>query len=379
MKQFFFKVLIFTFPYLFVGCILFSPLWLTGELISLQNVVRRQQSHSNIIYGPAYTNPNPMYKMLATKKNKPRILVLGTSRVLQFRTCFFTRALHRFYNAGRGIRSLGEVLDFLEALSPDSLPQVLILGLDQYFFNYRWDSLSSHKSKIRENKNISPWRALNRYQDILRDYRNGKFRLRDLFARKDILFHEYKTIGLRAKISAQGFRSDGSYLNGRFLLNPEKGADHDFAVTLQRIRRGNRRFEYGQEVNPCALKEMKKILIYCREHNIHVVGFLPPFAHKVYSAMLEKGQYEYIRQLPQALLPLFQQYGDVFADYSDLAGIGASDDETIGDDAGFHGSEVAALRIVIKLAEKDPVLKEYTNIAELKKKLAHRKSSRIVE
>src|SRR5438128_1958379 len=77
------------------------------------------------------------YQLRETLRRRPELLVLGSSRVLSTREFFFPGCERRwcFYNAGLGMRTLREGLEFMRAVTAVSPPRVLVLGVDQWQLN----------------------------------------------------------------------------------------------------------------------------------------------------------------------------------------------------------------------------------------------------
>src|SRR5438552_8112008 len=106
-----------------------------GEFTPLRQIAAAQAEQTPLLYGRAYRDNLFAYKLIATQFRKPEVLVLGSSRVQQFRSLLFNKNGTAFYNAGRATQSIYETRQFLEALDPSTLPKVLILGLDQPWFD----------------------------------------------------------------------------------------------------------------------------------------------------------------------------------------------------------------------------------------------------
>jgi hypothetical protein len=330
----------------------FAVLAISGELTALSSVVRRQMaSDALILYGPSYSNPVKALKRSAILSRKPAVVVLGTSRVMQFRSRMF-KTPGRFYNAGGAVATLWEFRPLLEAIPVGQEPEIFIIGLDQYLFN----------SNYAEFKTTTPPVEL-RWNDIVQsarwtvydDYRDGKFTLAALFHRE----RGTERLGLNAVANNNGFRNDGSYYYGKFIANPRDPTndDIDFKNTLDRIRRGAGRFEHGRHVSADAVDELAAFLKICRARGIHVAAFLPPFAHEVYVRMMSLGErYRYLRELPSILMPVFAGQGHTFFDFSDLQSVGASDVETID---GFHPSERAYVRMLLAMQRADATLRRH--------------------
>ena len=70
--------------------------------------------------------------------------------------------------------------------------------------------------------------------------------------------------------------------------------------------------------------------------------------------MLAQGEdYAYIGRLYAALEPIFDAYSFDLLDFSDIVSVGSGDVEMID---GFHGSEVAYLRLTLKMAARSAAL-----------------------
>ena len=346
---------VYAFPFLVLSA--------SGELSSVSTVARRQRESAGLVlYGPSYSNPVRPLKLTALLYRAPTVAVLGTSRVLQFRSEMF-RIPAEFYNAGGATPTIWDLRALLQEIPQNRQPRVMIVGLDQYLFN---SNFAEFRKMATEPE--TPWTDIvqNARWTVYDDYRHGKFGLRTLFDRR----RPAVRIGLNAIANNNGFRNDGSYHYGKHIANPRDPAneDLDFRDSLQRIQKGTRRFEYGRLVSPDAVDEVKAFLRTCRSRGIHVVAVLPPYAHAVYVRMMSMGdQYSYLRALQSHLTPLFDEYGFHLFDFSDLQSVGASDVETID---GFHASERATVRILLELQKADATLRPYVlDPAVLEKKL----------
>ena len=351
MVKFLTKLLIFHLP-IFAGAVLLTYILLvSGELTSPEKLMQYHQD-PNCLIGLAYHDPVRWLKIEAVKEKSPDILALGTSRVLQIRSFFFNKDA-RFYNAGRGISRIKDIPWFMLQIKKNK-PQIIILGLDQYFFNRNWDDLSQVPQKRASNIHLSTFFQM--YRSFLKDLVKGKIKIQNLSTDN--------FVGFMAKIRHQGFRSDGSYYYGDLTKHPELNEDWQFKDTFDRIKKKKRRFELGKRVNPEAVQVLESFLAESKRKNIHVIGFLPPFAHAVWEKLLlEKEAFAYMFSIFNTIVPIFAKYGFECHDYSDLLTVGANDSESID---GFHGSEVAYLRIIIDMGMKSPKLKPFINLQTMK-------------
>ena len=339
---------------------------LSGELtpmteLTTRQAQARQQSAPPVLVGLAYTDPAELLKLRGTLDAQPQVLALGTSRALQFRAEMFTPAA-RFFNAGRAVSKIKHLRLFLNQMPLGREPKVLILGLDQYFFNVNWDNLANddYARVLAGARQLSAFEIVaTHFRQVYEDYASSKISLPMVTAAQP----NAQRLGFTALSKNAGFRSDGSYRYPRD-DNPQSPTwrDYHYKDTLDRIANGGFRFEPGAEVNAAAVAELKLFLAECQRRNIRVIGYLPPYAHSIYKTMQDSGKFAYLAKIDPSIRPLFAALGYSLFDFSDLASVGASDAETLD---GFHGSEKAYARMVLRMAQRDPELARYVDIAAL--------------
>lgn len=373
MKKFAVKLVLLLLPLAALYGFPFLVLLLSKELISVPRVVNLQLSTPVLVlYGTAYSNRNIWFKRNAVVARTPTVLALGTSRVLQFRSKFFKDS-ESFFNAGMGVEQMWDLGSFLDHIPHGKEPKVILLGLDQWFFNANWGSGTA--TEIVDDSNRLDT-ILHKNWTIYQDYATGKFSLARLITLDD---REYVGIGLSAIVNKEGFRNDGSYYYGKYIANPLNPENEDFQYkrTLQLIANGEKWFVHGDHVFANSLMELERFLRLSKEKHIHVVGFLPPYAHQIYVKLMSMpDKYHYMTEIVSAVVPLFEKYGYPFRDFSDLESLGCTDKETID---GFHASEKAYLRLFLKLLEHNSQLGAVAADREyLEKRLATAQSPYIV-
>jgi hypothetical protein len=337
----------------------------SGELLSIDAIIGRQAQTQGVL-GLGYGEPNPQYKLRAAVKYHPQILAMGTSRTMQFRNYFFSTS---FYNTGGGVGKIDDLQPFLEALPDNLLPKVLIVGLDQNFFNATFNILQPDRLELKKTPVVSavyPTRSNNMVLDFTKAVLQKKINMFDIFS------YQGPNIGIQAIIHQDGYRIDGSYQYGSVISNPRSDKFDD---SFSRIDAGKDRFAYGDSVDPVALDRLNDFLQYCRKKHIYVVGFTPPYAKAVLLKMQQSGKYGYLDKVYPSLQQLFQKYNYPVYDFTDIESYGSSDLETID---GFHGTEVSYLRLLIKMAENDKTLSRYVNLESLQNMLDNRKSGSLV-
>lgn len=198
------------------------------------------------------------------------------------------------------------------------------------------------------------------YKSLFREMRkNPKIRTQLLhpnFEEVDAI-GQRPTIGLAAGVNYDGFRRDGSYQYGEYILHPNS-LEERLADTYQRIEKGERRFEAADHIDVHELVKLEAFIEYMHQRGCHVVVFLPPFPNQIYQTLLASDRHRgFMLQFEDAVKELCAAQNVPFFNLSNMEWLGASDAEAID---GFHGSERTYGRIVL-LFQKDDVLAPYIN------------------
>jgi hypothetical protein len=358
MKKFCLKIAVFILPlFLFLA----PPIYIlnhSGE--NFNDLDATLKSNRKAIIGYSYNEKNYRYlkwKKLMTNKSF-EVIALGSSRVLQFRENMFETS---FYNAGYTISGVADFVPFLKTIPKEKHPKYLIIGLDQWMFNKNWD-------EIKTIKNASFWtEAFHKNPDIKTIFKTWQ----DLLASKysvNMSNHknEIQLIGLNACVNNLGFRNDGSMEYGKDIekkiVNDTTANDYNFNDTFSRIEEERIQFKYANSINPKAISELEKLLIYCKNNQIHVVAFFPPFADAVNKKMNDTKKFGYRDRLHQRCNPLFKKYSFELYDYSSLKTIKSNDSEVID---GFHGSEMTYAKMLLDILNSGSRLNEVSNPEQL--------------
>jgi len=362
-RRFISKLLIFVTPIFLVFLIPFVVLYKAGELSTSKSIVLRQtESKKAFLVGMAYGNAYKYYKITNLLERKsPDVIALGTSRTLQFRKEFFKKNV-KFYNAGLGVARLEGFRPFLKRIPAGSEPKLIVIGLDQNFFNKRWVDYKQDNIDAQLDSDLSPaQKFFDNWLQVYKDYFAGKLRLSGIFHKKRA--SEIEKIGVLAVLKDEGFRNDGSYR-----YNDDKTTRMaKIKEALESLNTGGGVFTYGRGISGASIKELAAILDECGKRGIYVIGFLPPYPHKIYKKMQNmKSAYRYVFELKGQLQPIFVEHGFGFFDVSDLRELGASDSEALD---GYHASEKAYLRLLIQMAKKNKVLRAFVNIEYLEARL----------
>ena len=340
MKKFLAIVALFLAPVALVVGVFAGAVYASGEWRTEEEIAGRVLAGEPAFLGLAYRDNTRYYKHLVASGKAAGLLVLGTSRSMQFHSEFFTSP--SFYNAGGGANYVHEYRFFLENLPEASLPDTLVLVLDQYFFQEGWSAAETLPQLDYSHYPFNAGAALTR---SLQDWAGGKYSLRAALAPAP------NTYGMAAVGRGSGFYADGSYSYGRLLDHPEEGSDVAFHDSFDRIQRGVNRFEWAAEVYGPSLEEMDRLLAFCSGHGIRVAAVIPPYAPSVYLRMAESGNYGYLSLLPAALRECFAPYGFEVFDFTYKPD--TLDAEYLD---GYHGGDRVYARLTLELAAQSSLL-----------------------
>jgi len=357
MKLLFAKAAVYCLPFTAVLGYPLLVLYSSGELTPLADVVEIQQQDTPTLHGLAYSNQDKALKLMATQARRPEVLALGNSRVSQFRAGFFRDSVN-FYNATMSATGVADFRRFLDQIPDGQQPQLILLGLDQWFFNEKfWDydkKALPERFEAQDQADIFE----NFWRTVIKDRLKNKFTLSNIWGDPHL-------IGINAKIRHTGFRNDGSIRYGHILANPNDSTleDYNFRSSLKDIKTGHHSWGHAQEVSGEALRELRLFLRDCAARDIHVIGFLPPYAHTVWKVMQSMStEYAYLSKLEASLSPLFEERGFELYNFSDITSVGSSDAEALD---GNHGSEKTHLRLMIKLLKQGSALSRYADLDAL--------------
>lgn len=364
MKKFLRNIVIFCIPFI----IFIAPFLMVGiyslELLNIDYAIKIQRkSDDEKLLGMAYNEQSAYLKIKNINYYSPQISTLGSSRVLQFKDEFFETS---FYNGGRGVASIADWEKFIDNINAEALPDILIIGLDSWEFNPNWEGLLANSEDLSKPIKIS---IFERLENEMKDYRDNKWSFKEII-------NNNGNLGFNGIFKNSGFLKDGSYYYGNIYKNPESTLDYQFRDTYGRIEHGILRFEYSDTIEQETLDYLEHFLLLCSEKDIEIIGFIPPFAPSVYQKMKSYGnQYGYLDKIGDECQLIFNQYGYEFYDYTDISNLDCDDSFFID---GFHGSEVAYLRILLDMLNQNSVLNQYIDSNKLNQLYQNRYSNMIL-
>lgn len=359
-RRFLFKLAAFFLPLAAVFALPFAILAKSYEILPVSMIAAAHaKAPRHAVYGAAYNNPDKGYKVVALKLRQPPIAAVGSSRVMQFRSDFFSGGEATFYNCGGSITRIFDFRPLFTRLRTAKTRHV-IFALDQWVFNAAWSGYPPDPGVGAEYD--GEYDALDTLQRSLityTDLRTGKLSLQKLFVSSE-------SFGVNGITRGNGFERDGSYFyKDRLAKQRSEPGFHDEDV-FERIRTGTRRFEFGDKIAEGALVELRMLVEQLQRDGYEVIAFLPPFAPSVLDTMRKSGRLGYVFQVASRVQPILEELHVPFVDFTACGDIQCVDDDFLD---GFHGGAYLYAKIAMKLAEHAPWLAESLARASLERRL----------
>ncbi|PRM89808.1 hypothetical protein CJ671_05455 [Aliarcobacter cryaerophilus] len=316
----------------------------------------KYQINNNSIYNKANMNTF-QYKLELLRIIKPKVLALGSSRVMQFREESFNTT---FITAGGAMNHLNEGLLFLKKMIKFHKPELIIIGLDFWWFNQNFNQPEKFKHEYEEK-----FKLVDEIHNVLAKFKNNSLNFETLMygLKKENNLTNYENIGLNSIKYSNGFRKDGSYQYSSFILGDEKNSDINFSNTFNRIENGNSRFEYGNNLSEERVKIFKDIIKFTQENNIKLILVIPPLANEVIQKMDNfRDKYNFVNEFRK----LIKNSNIEYYDFHDMRDYYKNSCEFVD---GFHGGDVTYQRILKKMYDENSILSKYLNIESIKKSI----------
>jgi len=120
-----------------------------------------------------------------------------------------------------------------------------------------------------------------------------------------------------------------------------------------------------------ALEEMQRLLNFCADRHIMLIGYLSSYHPRFYAALRSEPRQDYLWRVAPVLAPLFQKAGASFFDLQDPSAIGCQGGEYL--DA-VHESEVCMAKALLVMASRDSRSRSLFDTGKLEGFLSHRRS-----
>lgn len=350
------KIALFVLPITILFLIVTGGLVYIGESMPLQEVIRLQDGNYPVLFRPGYGNRDQDYKLMASNYHQAETVIIGSSRVLQFRGQFANLNPDTIYNASAPAWELEEVSRLIFNL--DYTPQVIILGIDYPWFNddYPGDPIVEPPTNWWSRLFVVNRSYL---QDVLD---SEEFDYRTIFRRDEPGGSGGLALGLRAINDGHGFRNDGSEQYGDFLVAQHLWQPNLRGHHIGLFTEGEEMYFEGDTVSETALEQLDSILQFANEQGILIVGMLPPYMPQLWEQLAVSEQHNYIPQAETTLETMFANYDFPLFDFSDVSDLGFTDEDFFD---GWHHSEKVSIQMYIEMAEAVPELAQFSDLEAL--------------
>lgn len=310
-------------------------------------------NYQRILYGSAVTN-GAAIKFKIVEEKQPKVMAIGSSRVMQFRDNYFHG--ESFYTMGGTVGSIEDAQIVFDRVKKLCKPDVVILGVDLWWLNPNF----AHVISIDAQENIQ--NSISKKMFQMWSFMATNSEMRQMVFRPDKIkavddLGGRENVGLSAAAKSNGYRmGDGSYQYGELIAGKIASKEELFKDTHNRLQNKNRRFEAAEDIDYEELAKLESLIAAMQAEGCHVIVFLPPFPDEIYSILAHDDNWRYMMKNFEGSVSEYCRNQQVqFYDFSNVLWFGSNDDECID---GFHGSEVAYAKIARAMCQ-DEVFARY--------------------
>jgi hypothetical protein len=317
-----------------------------GELGPLDDLVEHQASDQPFLFLRALTDQNFAYKLRSVARQRPELLLLGSSRVNQMRAPMF--APYRFYNGGNVAFTFEHYTSFLKGLPADYAPEVLLIAVDPFMFLEDWGDRFEHLDRTLETS----WRSrLSLYERFL--VRSLSDPTLPFLPRRDPL-HGLPARGLHALKSGKAYRNDGSLQYSARVRNGSAGYsrrnyDEAVATHLEWIDARTGKYEPASTLAERTWDDLERLRARCEQLGTRVIAFTPPIAPEVLQHVLGSPEHGMWRAFfgPDTR----ERFAELGFAYFDFSGHGTFERGQFID--AMHPTERSYLQLALTMARSD--------------------------
>ncbi len=233
------------------------------EHYSIKRVVRSQQNNGGLYLSGLSHHPVHLYKLELFKTIKPEVVVIGSSRNLQFRGEDF---LVPFTNMGLAVQSISQGHTVIDQILKIHIPKIIIIGVDFWWFQEATD-LSRWVFPVESH--------LTFYDSMipLKWFVKGQLTLTNIMGQ---LFDSRKKLsyGATASIWGDGYDKYGSSYQPSMLKNqrPRDWEPEDVLRTLKISENAH----YKKPFSPKNFQSFEKIIGKLKNSGVEVITYIPP-------------------------------------------------------------------------------------------------------
>ncbi|GAA5507365.1 hypothetical protein [Novipirellula caenicola] len=258
-------------------------LWKTGETWPANHAAYKQQTTTEeTLYSREFLSQQfGVYKFATIQLRNPKIIALGSSRVMQFRDFMFSPLEDSFYNAGGMIQSVTELNEYVDLLENQQLPrpEIAIIGIDPWWIKSEYERDKSWLSQQDETYHFAA--HVNALRTLVRRNRIPELTTAIIHSNRSPYFG-YRAIGTAPIKYGSGFRKDGSWqYSPKILLEiveTHQFIDREDPPIIERIRFHLGNFSVPATVDPAKTSRLFSLLERLQTLGIEVIVLLPPYS-----------------------------------------------------------------------------------------------------
>ncbi|GAA4451792.1 hypothetical protein [Novipirellula rosea] len=265
-------------------------LWKTGETWPANHAAYKQQTATEeTLYSREFLSQQfGVYKFAAIQLRKPKIIALGSSRVMQFRDFMFSPLEDSFYNAGGMTQSVTELNEYVDLLENQQLPrpEIAIIGIDPWWIKSEYQRDKSWLAQQDESYHFAA--HINALRTLVRRNRIPELTKAITHSNRSPYFG-YRAIGTAPIKFGSGFRKDGSWqYTPQILLEiveTHQFIDREDPPIIERIRFHHGNFSTPATVDPEKTSRLLSLLERLQTLGIEVMVLLPPYSSDCIDAL----------------------------------------------------------------------------------------------
>jgi len=328
-------------------------LWRSGECWPAPRAADASIKDSRALYMRRYLSQQfTLYKAEMIRRRSPDVVILGSSRVWQFRSFMFHPVEDRAYNAGGLTQSVRDLETYVDWTMRGKIPKprVVILGVDPW-----WVKRAEGDTAVDRNREWDEgYRPVAHFDGIRAMILGGRIPWSLVFHRPRAGAGNFHPLGLAAVQDGVGFRNDGSCFCGEAILEEFKAtrAFRDRLGVAGHIRAMTSQFTPTPGIDWSRVDRLAASLRRLRAAGVEVYVLLPTFSEEAATAFRNSS----------GLGTWWQEYVDAFPARMAQAGfpcLEALTPSTYGlDDTsmidGYHPGELLVSYIVEDLVRRAP-------------------------
>lgn len=284
-------------PLLLAALLFEIAMYRTGESWPITKVIAAQEKlNAESLLGRAnFSQQYNLSKSEMIRRRHPRILALGSSRVMEFRSFMFHPYEDAFYNAGGLIQNVNDLAAYARQVKDGTLPapQVVIVGIDPWWVSEAADPLEKRSWLDEEEDAVYSFAShVEAARSLLRTGKSNFPWAVALGGKPAVTpFYNYPAFGVTAVAAGLGERySDGSYLYTAHLVDSIKHPgyrDRANVPIVDQVKRTFLLFKPSSKVESGRAALLIKSLASLKALGIEVYVFEPPFSTEVVKALDE--------------------------------------------------------------------------------------------